>query len=69
MSNEKEQFERFENLIERAFGKSGVRCVDCPIRQECETEMAQIKNDKDLDKCPTCEETLWHYIKTGEFLK
>ena len=69
MSNEREQFERFESLIENTFGVKGIPCSKCPIRQECETEMANVKNEKDLDKCPTCEETLWHYVKTGELLK
>ncbi len=65
MSNEKEQFERFETL----FPEWGIfPCNRCPVQKACEEAMSKIHNDKELDNCHTCEETLFHWIMKGEFL-
>lgn len=55
MSNEKEQFQRFSELP-----FSDISCVRCPLSKKCETSPNLTEH--------TCEETLWHYVKTGEFL-
>jgi hypothetical protein len=51
-----EQYQRFEDTIGRISG--GVfQCELCPIYKEC----AVIYGES-----PCCEETLFHYIMTGE---
>lgn len=57
MSNEKEQFARFSEIA------GGQRCGTCPVRDKCHEEEL---DPEDIQH--TCEETLWHYVKTGEFL-
>lgn len=57
MSNEKEQFARFSEIVKDQ------RCENCPVNDKCHDEEL---NPKDFQH--TCEETLWHYVKTGEFL-
>lgn len=57
MSNEKEQFFRFCELVKNQ------QCEDCPINKKCHDE-----NTTTEDIQHTCEETLWHYVKTGSFL-
>lgn len=57
MSNEKEQFARFSKIVENT------RCEYCPIQDKCHDD-----NTTTEDIQHTCEETLWHYVKTGEFL-
>ena len=55
MSNEKEQFQRFSELF-----NGGIPCVHCPLDKQCH-------NDPNVAE-HTCEETLWHWVKTGRFL-
>ena len=70
VSNEREQIQRFENLIlEFCGGVYNIPCHKCPIQKQCEESMKDVKTEDELNNCHTCEETLWHYIKTGEFLK
>ena len=57
MSNEKEQFARFSELVK------DITCGHCPVYDECHDE-----NITTEDIQHTCEETLWHYVKTGGFL-
>ena len=56
-SNEREQFIRFSEIVKDQ------RCGTCPITEKCHSESTTT-----ADIQHTCEETLWHYIKTGEFL-
>ena len=58
MSNEKEQFDRFCQVI-----SMNLYCENCPIKEKCHDEGVTTENINH-----TCEETIWHYIKTGEFL-
>lgn len=62
MSELKEQHKRFEEVITEN-GLCIVRCVFCPLKEKCEDP------NRNYDFEHTCEETLWHYIQTGEFLK
>lgn len=55
MSNEKDQFQRFSELF-----NGGIPCVHCPLDKQCH-------NSPNLAE-HTCEETLWHWVKTGQFL-
>ena len=57
MSNEQEQFIRFSEIVENQ------RCENCPLKDKCHNE--SLTTD---DFQHSCEETLWHYVKTGEFL-
>ena len=57
MSNEKEMFARFAEIV------SGLRCAWCPVTDKCHDESTATE-----DIQHTCEETLWHYVKTGGFL-
>ena len=57
MSNEKEQFARFSEIVEYQ------RCENCPVCIKCHEESLVAEQIP-----PTCAETLWHYVKTGEFL-
>ena len=57
MSNEKEQFIRFSQLVTHQ------QCNNCPIKEKCHDE-----NTTTEDIQHTCKETLWHYVKTGAFL-
>ena len=57
MSNEKEQFFRFCELVKNQ------RCEYCPVNKKCHDESTTTENFQH-----TCEETLWYYIKTGDFL-
>ena len=60
MSNEKEQFQRFERIISD-YILTLENCDKCPLKDKCHDEQAPLAEH-------TCEETLWHYIRTGEFL-
>lgn len=57
MMNEKEQFIRFSEIVKNQ------RCENCPITEKCHDENTTTNGFQ-----YTCEETLWHYVKTGEFL-
>lgn len=57
MSNEKEMFERFCEIVK------GIRCENCPVKEKCHDESTATE-----DFQHTCEETVWHYVKTGTFL-
>lgn len=52
-----EQYQRFEDTIGRVSG-GFFECELCPIYKEC---VATHGSDN-----PCCEETLFHYIMTGE---
>ena len=68
-SNEREQVQRFETLVLEFFGGAHrIPCYKCPMYKQCQESMQDVKTEEELNKCHTCEETLWHYIKTGEFL-
>lgn len=67
VSEKREQLRRFECLINE--GIVIVPCEKCPVRAKCEAQMATITDDKMLDDCPTCEETLFHWMMTGGFLE
>lgn len=60
MNNEKEMFERFQSIEPPI----GFDCKHCPIRKQCDTET----NGLLPEQTPTCAQTLWHYITTGQFL-
>ena len=60
MSELKEQYKRFEEVIQDN-GFCMVRCPYCPLQEKCQSCENEFEH--------TCEETLWHYIQTGEFLK
>lgn len=62
MSELKEQRKRFEEVITEN-GLCIIKCENCPLKEKCEDP------NRDYDFEYTCEETLWHYIQTGEFLK
>lgn len=68
VSEKREQLKRFEYLINEGMGYRGFPCKACPVREQCETEMATVTDDKMLDDCPTCEETVFHWMMTGQFL-
>ena len=59
MSNEKEQYERFESLLQHI----NFPCEKCPANEVCHSESTTTE-----DIQYTCEETLWHYIQTGRIL-
>lgn len=61
-SEQKEQYERFEQVIS-PYINSAQSCKNCPIQEKC---WAETTTTEDIQH--TCEETLWHYIQTGEFL-
>ena len=67
-STEREQIQRFENLLIEFCGYNRP-CCKCPVQRKCEESMKDVTTEEELNNCHTCEETLWHYIKTGEFLK
>lgn len=60
MSNEREQFQRFQMVIS-PYILFTPNCELCPLKQKCHAPDAPLVEH-------TCEETLWHYIKTGDFL-
>lgn len=57
MSNEKEQFARFCEIV------VAPQCEFCPVCIECHEHSLTIDPPQ-----YTCAETLWHYIKTGKLL-
>lgn len=63
VSEIKEQQKRFESLIGTNFP-----CNRCPVQNACEKAMKEVKSEKDLDNCPTCEETLFYWVVQGTFL-
>ena len=54
-----EQYKRFCEIVQEN-GFCTIRCPYCPLQDKCQN----CENEFDH----TCEETLWHYIQTGEFL-
>lgn len=69
VSEKREQLRRFEYLIDEGIGIQGFPCAKCPVREQCHAQMDAIKDNKMLDDCPTCEETIFHWMMTGEFLE
>lgn len=60
VSELKEQQQRFEEIMSAL---PNYPCDKCPANDVCHSE-----NTTTEDVHYTCEETLWHYIKTGEIL-
>lgn len=60
VSELKEQQQRFEEIMSALVN---FPCDKCPAKNICYSENATTE-----DIHYTCEETLWHYIKTGEIL-
>ena len=69
VSEKREQLRRFEYLIDEGIGIQGFPCAKCPVREQCHAQMDAITDNKMLDDCPTCEETIFHWMMTGEFLE
>jgi hypothetical protein len=69
ISEKREQLNRFEDLINEGIGIKGFPCAKCPVREQCEAQMATVINGKRLEDTPTCEETIFHWMMTGEFLE
>lgn len=69
ISEKREQLNRFEYLINEGIGIKGFPCSKCPVREQCEAQMATVINGKRLEDTPTCEETIFHWMMTGEFLE
>lgn len=69
VSEKREQLNRFTHLIIEGIGIEGLPCAKCPVREKCEAHMATITDAKMLDDIPTCEETIFHWIMTGNFLE
>lgn len=69
ISEKREQLRRFEYLINEGIGYTGFPCKACPVREKCEAQMATVTDDKMLDDCSTCEETIFHWMMTGQFLE
>ena len=57
----KEQYKRFKEVT-TVDGICIIKCDNCPLKEKCEN----LEREYDFEY--TCEETLWHYIQTGEFL-
>ena len=59
-SEQKAQFERFETIAQAL--TYDCLCNGCPVKEQC-----YAIDDDSYEH--SCEEALWHYIMTGEFLK
>lgn len=70
ISEKREQLKRFEYLINEGIGHTGFPCKACPVREQCNNQMADcIANKIPTNDIPTCEETIFHWMMTGEFLE
>lgn len=69
VSEKREQLRRFEYLMDEGIGLQGFPCAKCPVRTQCHAQANAIADNKMLDDCPTCEETIFHWMMTGEFLE
>lgn len=69
VSEKREQLRRFEYLVDEGISINGFPCAKCPVREQCHAQMDAITDSKMLDDCPTCEETIFHWMMTGEFLE
>lgn len=70
VSEKREQLNRFEYLINEGIGIKGFPCAKCPVREKCHAQMKEhIKNNTSIADTPTCEETIFHWMMTGEFLE
>ena len=58
-----EQYQRFYELIDTL----NLHCDVCPLQEKCAKEQETLSIEE-AENQPTCEETLLHYILTGEFL-
>ena len=54
------KFFRFQNAIQAI-----IDCDNCPIKKRCFAQAVEVPEEK----LPTCEETLFHYVETGDFLE
>lgn len=66
VSEIKEITGRFTYLIEQI---NYYPCSKCPVHKECAEYMSQVKTKKELDECPTCEETLLYWVMHNKFLE
>lgn len=54
-----EQRQRFDQVV------AHMQCDHCPIQKECFDSSNELGSN---DIPPSCEDTLYHYVMTGEFL-
>lgn len=54
-----DQKQRFDEIV------AHMKCEFCPIQKEC---YDSTKNMRDDEISPSCEDTLYHYVMTGNFL-
>lgn len=66
ISELKEQQQRFEEIMSAL---PNYPCSKCPVHKECAEYMAQVKTEKELDECPTCEEILLYWVMHNKFLE
>lgn len=71
ISEKREQFRRFKYLINEGIGYTGFPCKVCPVHEQCNAQMEDCiaTNKFPNDNIPTCEETIFHWMMTGEFLE
>lgn len=69
ISEKREQLKRFEYIANEGIGIQGFPCAKCPVHARCEAQMATVTNDEMLNDCPTCEETIFYWMMTGQFLE
>lgn len=54
-----EQRKRFDEVV------AHMKCDFCPVQKECYASTENMSVD---EISPSCEDTLFHYVMTGEFL-
>ena len=54
------KFFRFQNAIQAIND-----CANCPLQERCFMQANEVLEEN----LPTCEETLFHYVETGDFLE
>ena len=54
------KFFRFQKAIQAI-----IDCDNCPLQKRCFAQAEEIPEEK----LPSCEETLFHYVETGDFLE
>lgn len=70
ISEKREQLKRFEYIANEGIGIKGFPCAKCPVHEQCNAQMEEhIKNNVSLVDVPSCEETIFHWMMTGEFLE
>lgn len=55
-----DQRQRFDEVV------AHMKCDFCPIQKECFASTQNMEND---EIAPSCEDTLFHYVMTGNFLE